>query len=160
MDSNNDGTPDSEYGDESCIMGHSFRGYRHFNAYHKRSMNWITASGERILNASGKYRILATEQNSRRRDRYFGETQSLTFPIQGAENKNYYVSYRLKLDAYSTMLNVPNLISIHRGYTNGTFSNLIRTLRPSGSFIDSNGLKIKFLSAKSPYATVQTTLPQ
>jgi hypothetical protein len=123
-------------------------------------MNWITASGERILNASGKYRILATEQNSRRRDRYFGETQLITIPLQGLENQNYYISYRLKLDAFSTKLNVPNQISIHRGYTNGTFSNLIRTLAPSESFVDSTGFKVRFLSAKSPYATVQITLPK
>src|SRR5262249_50236521 len=36
VDSDNNGTPESEYGDASCPMGYSGIGFRHFNALHKR----------------------------------------------------------------------------------------------------------------------------
>jgi hypothetical protein len=50
-DTNNDGTQDNEYGDNSCLMGNA-KNWRGMNAPHRVALNWIDTSN--VLEFEGK----------------------------------------------------------------------------------------------------------
>ena len=153
-DTNNDGTADSEYGDTSCIMGYSLVGWRHFNALHKRLVEWIPESGEVVGQIGSSYRLLAVEQDPSSGSLIGGSTQLIKVPIPGNEQAFYYLSLRMALDPYSSKLPYPSRVHLHRIGSNPAITHLIATIGAGETFVDSNNLGFTVSDVSPPYASV------
>lgn len=157
-DNNNDGTAETEYGDYSDPMGYSGIGYRHFDAVHKRDLNWITESGEVTADSTNSYDILTTESNPSSADSTRGAIQLIKVAIPDTPGSFYYISYRTKLDAYSEKLSDPDRVHLHRSVQDSKYSDLITTIGIGEQYYDEKGMRVAVQNIDSHYATVKVII--
>lgn len=153
-DLNNDGNSDSEYGDNSCIMGYSVVGWRHFNALHKLQMGWIPESSEVVGYAGNTYRLLATEQDPNLAGLTDGAVQVLKVPISNSEQSNYFLSLRIPLDGYSAKLSYPNRVHLHRLAEDSSITRLVTTIGVGETYFDGMGTSFTVSNLEPPYVSV------
>lgn len=160
-DTNNDGSVDSEYGDNSDVMGYSNVGWRHPNAPHKEQMGWFSAYPNRIqtITTSGTYTIDPL-------DLYPWEVDSpqILKIYKPDSSEYYYLSYRLKV-GYSSTLRAAyaEKVNVHRYKGSGsTATKFISALLDGGQFRDTVlGLTVTQLNHNidpaNGYATVSVS---
>lgn len=110
-DYNNDGTPDYEYGDHSCLMGQPQLNI-HNNAPHKIQKDWIPSGRIRNVTSGGIYRIASLETSPS------STTLPLVLRFQVPNSyplDYYYISYRrgVGLDA-NLSSQYRDRVAIHR----------------------------------------------
>ncbi len=145
-DTNNDGNVNSEYGDNSCVMGYSNVGWRHFNAPHKDQMGWFAEHPEQVqtVTAGGVYYLAPLDLHP----------WEVNYPqiikiYKPDTNEYYYLSYRMRV-GYSSALRTEytNRLSVHRYRGSGAVrTHLLAVLPDGGRFEDPvNGVTVDQLS--------------
>ena len=137
-DPNNDGTLDSEYGDNSDWMGAPYA-WRQLNAAHKAQMGWWPLSSILTVTNSGSFVVAPTEFDPS------VAPYPLTIKIANV-TPPYYISYRYPA-GYDSTLPSPwaNLLNIHRWSSGNT--KFITSLTDGGTYTASDaGCLIKATS--------------
>ena len=151
-------TSNSEYGDETGIMGASHIGLRQLNSAHVNEMGWRSAAMNTLVTESGTYDLAPQS---------LAESQALAPQIlripKSDTNEYYFVAFRrpVGFDA-----NLPwyyhEQITVHRyhgGENAPTNTYLVKRLNAGESFVDnSNSVTITYMAGTPDYATVGVAL--
>lgn len=159
-DQNNNGynsseSTDSEYGDNSDMMGSS-RNWKKFNPPHAEDKGWVDPSDYEI-------RPVTVSSSIQSFDLLPLDEEAWDWPglrglkIQRSSNTDYYVTYRLKAGDYNNLNDgYHDRVNIYYGFDNSTYSYFVTALAAGETFTDtSNDLVI---TATSPVPLSQGDL--
>jgi hypothetical protein len=149
------GTPSSEYGDGTDIMGIGGGPLRQVNAPHKEQMGWLLDAETQFVTQDGLYEVapLALDPT------YAVAPRALKISKPDT-NESYYLSYRTAIgfDANLSYFRHLDRLSVHRYPADGSLSNtyLLALLADGESYVDEvNGLTVIQDSHNSDSATVR-----
>lgn len=135
------GTPSSEYGDRSSIMGLSGFALRNSNAAHAESVGWLPSVGTSSVSAAGTYQLAPL---------YGSASGARTLVIPKPDTgENYYLSFRDGSGADATLpSSYKNRLTVHKHSGRASARTyLLGTYGDGQSFVDSaNGITVTQLS--------------
>ncbi|TAL61080.1 MAG: hypothetical protein EPN84_08560 [Legionella sp.] len=151
-DTNNDGVPESEYGDAACIMGTGdFQYLKQANAPHRDQMHWFDMFSNRlkVVSGDGVFAISPLDAG-------IDHTGLLTLKIQRNSSETYYVSFRRDIGPFGP--GAPaylDKVNIHRVVAGDSHSYFIKAIGAGESFVDPKiNLNISVISLDKNFALI------
>ncbi len=132
---NSDESTDSEYGDNSDLMGSS-RNWKKFNPPHAEDKGWVDPLDFEILEVTPggsvqSFDLLPLDEEA------WDWPGLRALKLERSSNTDYYVSYRRQAGDYNNLNSAYNSrVNIHYGFDNSTHSYFVTALAAGESFTD------------------------